>query len=283
MPHPPSIVTPPIMCSSGAAGLAPPILSGFSCSSILVGVGWLITTSQTQQVELPLKPTMSPRCAAALGNQLGSRAQSQCDWVDWRAEKRLLINSRAHICSCQHIICQELGAPFASTSVFFYSISAQHGQNHRNRDFYGWFLCAVFRFRFFVVSRRRRRRCCCCHAGCKSPQQQLAVATSASTTSTIANRQRHQLGARLACISFLLRLHLTLFCCPRLSDCLAVCQSVVLPAISLSLCLPLSFSLLFSCLAVDHLSSFYGAHVLCPRFTSCLTFNSRPSPEKQQQ
>lgn len=118
MPHPPSIVTPPIMCSSGAAGLAPPILSSFSCSSILVGVGWLITTSQTQQVELPLKPTMSPRCAAALGNQLGSRAQSQCDWVDWRSEKRLLINSRAHICSCQHIICQELGAPFASTSFF---------------------------------------------------------------------------------------------------------------------------------------------------------------------
>lgn len=114
-------------------------------------------------------------------------------------------------------------------------------------------------------------------------QQQLAVATSASTTSTIANRQRHQLGARLACISFLLRLHLTLFCCPRLSDCPSM--SVVLSAISLSLSLylPLPFSLLFSCLAVDHLSSFYGAHVLCPRFTSCLTFNSRPSPEKQQQ
>lgn len=87
-------------------------------------------------------PTMSPRCAAALGNQLGSRAPS--DWVDWRAEKRLLINSRAHICSCQHIICQELGAPFASTSVFSYSISAQHGQNHRNRDFYGWFLSVQF-------------------------------------------------------------------------------------------------------------------------------------------
>lgn len=132
-------------------------------------------------------------------------------------------------------------------SFFSYSISAQHGQNHRNRDFYGCFLCAVFRFRFFVVSGCRR------HAGCKSPQQQLAVATSASasTTSTIANRQRHQLGARLACISFLLRLHLTLFCCPHKSVCLSLCPSFCLRSVSLCLSLSLFYSpalLLITCL-----------------------------------
>lgn len=72
--------------------------------------------------------------------------------------------------------------------VFCFSISAQHiaQQNHRNRDFYVLFLL-LFLLCGFLWS----------------------VATS--TTSTIANRQRHQLGARLACISFLLRLHLTLF------------------------------------------------------------------------
>lgn len=190
-----------------------------------------------------------------------------------------MINSRAHICSCQHIICQELGAPFASASVFFFLIQFRHNTGKTTEIVISTvaFCVQFFVFGFFVVSGCRR------HAGCKSPQQQLAVATSASasTTSTIANRQRHQLGARLACISFLLRLHLTLFCCPLPSVCLSVSLSVILSAIRLSL--PLSFSLLFSCLAVDHLSSFYGAHVLCPRFTSCLTFNSRPSPKKQQQ
>jgi len=70
----------------------------------------------------------------------------------------------------------------------------RHGGNRsENRDLYGLFLRLWLRFfRFFpvfVVS-------CSC---------KLAVATSA-----IANRQRHQLGARLACISSLLGLHLTI-------------------------------------------------------------------------
>lgn len=111
-------------------------------------------------------------------------------------------------------------------------------------------------------------------------QQQLAVATSASTTSTIANRQRHQLGARLACISFLLRLHLTLFCCPRLSDCPSM--SVVLSAISLSLCLylPLPFSLLFSCLAVDHLSSVLWGTRFIPPIHKLPDFQLSTQPRK---
>lgn len=107
-------------------------------------------------------------------------------------------------------------------------------------------------------------------------QQQLAVATSASTTSTIANRQRHQLGARLACISFLLRLHLTLFCCPRLSDCLSFC----LRSLSLSLYQPLPFSLLFSCLAVDHLSSVLWGTRFMPPIHKLPDFQLSTQPRK---
>lgn len=145
-----------------------------------------------------------------------------------------MINSRAHICSCQHIICQELGAPFASASVFFfsYSISAQHGQNHRNRDFYGCFLCAVFRFRFFCGQ-------------WLPPPRRLQVATTAVGSCNISisinninNRQSPTPSAgRTFGLHFLLaQITLDVILLPP-SVCLSLCPSFCLrsPSASLSL------------------------------------------------
>lgn len=121
------------------------------------------------------------------------------------------------------------------------------------------------------------------------PPRRLQVATTAVGSCNISisinninNRQSATPSAgRTFGLHFLLaQITLDVILLPP-SVCLSVCLSVRHSVCDLPL--PLSFSLLFSCLAVDHLSSFYGAHVLCPRFTSCLTFNSRPSPEKQQQ
>lgn len=143
-----------------------------------------------------------------------------------------MINSRAHICSCQHIICQELGAPFASASVFFFLIQFRHNTGKTTEIVISMvaFCVQFFVFGFFCGQ-------------WLPPPRRLQVATTAVGSCNISisinninNRQSPTPSAgRTFGLHFLLtQITLDVILLPP-SVCLSVSLSVILSAIRLSL------------------------------------------------